>query len=433
MPNLQITRRPIVLETQASGAMLTDILGRMEAISGRSALYGVSDPVKAKLLAGESIEADFTRGDYRDGFVRNGALATLPGWAFARTGAGYAYEADGGLSNFLTGVPRITDQGLLVEPQRTNLITHSKLVSGWSNNGSATVTANSLLGPDGTMTGTTVASGSAVADSGRYHLATVTAGQTYAESYIVKNVSGCTAMRVGPTNAAVFVNPTTGTIISAQAGALSPTIERLPNDWFLVQFTRVAPSTTMDDAIYTDQACSFGVFHAQLELGASPTAPIFTTGSTATRGADAPTVEWDNLFPVTLVAEFDFTGVAGRIAVFDDSGSTPYANMIMLHTGPATVLLDVTDQMVSTLASLSHGGLAAGERVRAALCLDNDSARLCVNGGAVQTALLPGLPQNINRLRLGHYVDGTALNGPVRSFMASRVRLSDAEMQAATA
>lgn len=427
-----VTRRPIELEVQAPASLLADILGRIEAITGRSALYGVTDPVRAKLLASESFEADFTRGDYRSGFVRTGSVTTLPGWAFSRTGAGSAYENDNGLVNFLTGVPRITGQGLLVEPQQTNLMTHSRMGTGWVANNSPTVTFNNLLGPDGTVTGTRVTAGSAVVDTGHYHVAAGTPGQPYSESFIVTNVSACTSLRLGPSGARVTVNPVAGTITSAQGGAINPTITPLAYGWHLVTFSHTATGSNVVDVVYTDLACSYGVWHAQLEQSAFVGSPIVTTGSTATRGADTVNVAWGNAFPISMVAEFEFNGTPGRVAVFDNSNAATYANMVLVQTAATSLTLDVT-RNGSTVASLTQGGLVKGDRVRVAISVDENDVRLCVNGGAVLADTSASVPVGINLLSLGYYRDGLRLNGELRTVMAARIRMTDAELQGASA
>ena len=54
-----------------------------------------------------------------------GALANTPGWSFTRASAGYAQTSAGALVSFASGVPRITDKGILIEGARTNLFLNS--------------------------------------------------------------------------------------------------------------------------------------------------------------------------------------------------------------------------------------------------------------------------------------------------------------------
>lgn len=110
MPNLEITRRPIVLETSASGATLNDILIRLDRLAGRGSLYGISDTLAAKLFASETIEAAFGEGYYREEYAVVGDPSDLTGWeAFGGapviTSAGLAANSEDGASAILFAPP----------------------------------------------------------------------------------------------------------------------------------------------------------------------------------------------------------------------------------------------------------------------------------------------------------------------------------------
>lgn len=69
------------------------------------------------------LDLDFANGRYA---LNSSPSSSFPtGWSFSRTGAGTALTSAGVIVPFATGVPRITDRGLLVEGARTNLLLNS--------------------------------------------------------------------------------------------------------------------------------------------------------------------------------------------------------------------------------------------------------------------------------------------------------------------
>lgn len=73
------------------------------------------------------IDLDFASKRYA---VNSTYSASFPAaWSFARIGTGTAQNNAGTLVQFASGAPRITDQGLLVEEARTNLLLNSAALS----------------------------------------------------------------------------------------------------------------------------------------------------------------------------------------------------------------------------------------------------------------------------------------------------------------
>ena len=81
------------------------------------------------------------------------ALSAVPGWQFSRASSATALIG-GQVTTFGDDVPRITDQGLLIEGAATNLLTHSEdfTNTAWTKYSSASVSANQATAPNGDAT-----------------------------------------------------------------------------------------------------------------------------------------------------------------------------------------------------------------------------------------------------------------------------------------
>lgn len=362
MTVLAVTRRPIVLETQASGAMLTDILARMARIRGRTSDWGATDPVRAELLAGYSVEADFINGYFREGFVEGPNTSFLPGWSFSRSGAGAAFNVYGQLVPFATGVPRITDKGLLVENAATNKCTNF--------NANPTDTTSVGFVDNGTGSSLAVVDDAAeLANAGLNALCTsgkvyrIIAGSAGAYAF-VGGVSGSTAQFTY----SAWVRGGSGYISHGSALAAfgaSPTYQRR----FLTASGQPAGQTFV--AADPNQTVYFILNH--LEAGDRPTSPIVTAGAAATRGADDASLTYGMPPEYTLFLEAAWQPVDLPNAVFLEGRNVTGATFITSPDGSRIRLTQrhglfpadgesletPAPDSVVRMAVTSHGDLAA--------------------------------------------------------------------------
>ena len=242
---------------------------------------------------------------------------------FTRASSGTYVDSAGVLQTAVTDVPRFDHNpttgeslGLLVEEQRTNLLTYSDDFSNaaWTSL-AATLSSNVATAPDGALTADSY---TATAVSGEHRIfrastATVTASSTITFSVFVK-ASGITRLRLNiydsPSRVKEIianVNLSTGTINTPTAAggytAVASLIQAYSNSFYRISITGTV------DAATTAVLCDLGlqnsagtgswtpagtealiVWGAQLEAGATPSSYIPTTTAAVTRSADVASI-----------------------------------------------------------------------------------------------------------------------------------------------
>jgi hypothetical protein len=347
-------------------------------------------------------------------------------------------------------------KGLLIEEQRTNLVTYSEQfdnVNWFKFN--ATVTPNATTSPDGTLNADKLTPTNAGSNSNCSQTPTLAASTAYTETVFAKKgewnwVALETRGEIVDALLAWF-NLDTGTVGTVNVGATA-TITPVGNGWYRCSLTRTTGLTTTSprariyptnaDAVVSTGDGTSGIFlwGAQLEAGSFATSYIPTVASTVTRSADVATMtgtnfsSWYNQSEGTLLVEAtvptDVDSAVGNYYLSASDGTI--ANQILLAEVNGTT---GQIQTSSVLEFSNKVGVEPTGIVKAALAYKTNDVILCVGGtlGTLDTSV--ALP-TVNRLSIGIRGDNNAstpLNGHIRQIAYYNTRLTNATLQALTA
>jgi hypothetical protein len=340
----------------------------------------------------------------------------------------------------------LAPKGLLVEEQRTNLLTYSEQFdnAAWVKSGT-TVTANAAAAPNGTVTADLVTANTS-SSFGFLYSNNIASGvfttSVYAKQgtqrYIQFLSTATTAYwaNFDLQDGLAYAGGTTSSVSIVSVGngwyrcslSVTDSNSNQPTIGFVTSLNSArAPSTTLTTNCY--------LWGAQLEAGSFATSYIPTIASTVTRSADVASVNtlspWFNATESTIYSEFD---------TFSTNDAFPYAmgtknnNEIDVYRvgsngNVATLMFASTVlQNNSTIAT----GTALNATIKAAYAIKANDLAGSANGGAAVTDTTATLP-SVSTLYLGARDDGSgALNGHLRRLAVYPRRLTNAEIQALT-
>lgn len=334
----------------------------------------------------------------------------------------------------------LTCKGLLIEEQRTNLLTYSEQFdnAAWNKN-NTTVTANAATGPDGTSSADKLAetATTAVHNAGQ---SISTTAQAYTFSCYVKAAErNFVLLYHTQSNASISVNLTTGATGTA-SGTVAPTsssVTNVGNGWWRVTMTVTATAASnffgiyvMNGLVNASYAGTAGsgiyVWGAQLEAGAFATSYIPTTTTSLTRNADGVSMtgtnfsSWFNGSAGTFVGQWDSaTGAASMLTTAPSSGGSGallYASAFDAKSYNGTNVAQTTNNYTVNTA------------FKAGVSYDANGRSVCLNGGTVGTNT--GAITAPTSLSLGAGAISGILNGHTYKLFYYPQRLSNAELQA---
>lgn len=364
----------------------------------------------------------------------------------------------------------LAPKGILIEEQRTNLVTYSAQFddAAWSK-GAATVTANATTSPDGTANADKLAETATTA--AHYALQTITvATGAYTASVFVKAAerTWCIVEMAGtPFGCGAWFNLSTGAVGTQFGSPSSAAITAAGNGWWRITVTKTAASAgSASIAVYAatgDNISSYAgtagsgifVWGAQLEAGAFATSYIPTVASQVTRTADQCSIvapnfaPWYNQSAGTLFVEatgYSATTVSQGgtaptpVSLYATAAVSPYA-AIAISRRDSAVLNSPTAYVISDSgvvgADISQSSINwAGTTVKAAFAWNGSTdAAFTANGATVGTDTSYTLPTP-DSLQIGRWGSESITgywSGHIRSIRYYPTRLTNAQLQALTA
>ena len=379
---------------------------------------------------------------------------------FTRASSGTYFDGSGILQTASTNVPRLDHSpttlqslGLLIEEQRTNLVTYSAEFdnAAWTKT-NATITANTIVAPDGTLTADALVEDTTNGVHRAFQFPSV-AGATHTHSCYVKAGTRSffyfDATDSGGVRRVVWFDVSTGTVGTVQSGWTNASIVPQGNGWF-----RCSASLNMQAgtnlmicgfasansiSVYTGNGQVAGyLWGAQLEVGAFPTSYIPTTVAAATRNADVASMtgtnfsSWYNATEGTLYAEAAFVGLATARQVVNVSDNSAN-NLISIQTNPSTATSSRMNVISGGTTQSSLGfasAFTAGVFSKNAGTYKTDDFAFSSNG-ATATTDTSGTVPSVTQLQIGALLTTTS-NIHIRRIAYYPVRLSNDQLQALT-
>lgn len=420
--------------------------------------YGVSGVTSVP-----SLDIVFTRSDVLD-----------PRITFTRASTATRTNASGLIESVAINGARFdydpvtrAPKGLLIEEQRTNLLTYSEQFDNvlWVKINS-TIAANTTTAPDGTLTSDTLIANTSTAEHYADNPFSVISGNAYTFTCYVK-AAGLTNIGLRFTVGTLWtgsVSPQTRfnlidlTTLAVGGSPASASITNVGNNWYRVQMSVVAISTgtasarlhLMSGASNTfagDGTSGIYIWGAQLEAGASATSYIPTVASQVTRAADVAVMtgtnfsSWYNQSEGTLYAEAVLNNAAttgGQIRRIADINDASTNNRISFGRAAATAAALRVQYIVAGVPLNGTNGQTAVNVfpfVKVAVAYKATDYAFSANGIPATTSTAANVPI-VTQLTIGSDALNSSLsmaNGHIKQISYYPRRLANEELQGLTA
>jgi len=380
--------------------------------------------------------------------------------------------APSGVARFDHNPTTTESLGLLIEEQRTNLLTYSEDFSNaaWGKQ-DVTVISNTIVAPDGTLTGDKLVENTTNTFKDLRKSITLSAG-TYTSSVVAK-YAGRVLRLIVLNSGGGYVdcdfnleNGSMGTpfILGGGVTNASASISNIGNGMYRCTVTathssslifyliRPVPSVGyVNSGVYTGDGYS-GIFiwGAQLEAGAFPTSYIPTVASQVTRSADSAVITGSNfsswysqgqgsLYTESIVRSVSPTNNYAVVALLQTNGSANNRMSMLQGAGlsgfPLGYRLFVYANSVTQVVIDATSGMTANVPEKMAAIIENNDWVL-VKGGNILGTSTVGRMDVPDRMYIGSSGIGTTsiypLNGTIKKIAYFPARLSNEELQEMT-
>ena len=370
-----------------------------------------------------------------------------------------SYRGSNGLIQYASpNVPRLdysngTCPSILVEPQRTNLLTYSQQFDNadWINE-NVNLTPNSIISPSGILNGYKMTDTSVVAGEFRIQQnKTTTLSTPYTATVFLKaGDSNFAMLRMYGGNLGLYycvvVDLSNGTITKTQNGgltsSLSYTITSCVNGWYKLTATSTMVSTNLFHIVHVSNSGtpsigdygqinytgtgsnSIYVWGAQLEAGSYATSYIPTTSASVTRNADV----------INKTGISSLIGQTEGTLFFDgilNNCEKSYANILNgERNNNASFFITYVKSTNSLQASMLSNGFASatiqagyflpGQRVKIAYSYKSGSSVLYLNGIQVGTSAQTfTLPSTIDDLYINDSVTYSGYQESISNYVTA--------------
>jgi hypothetical protein len=387
-----------------------------------------------------------------------------PRITFTRASNATYFDANGVLQTAASGVARfdhnpttLQSLGLLIEEQRTNLLTYSAEFdnAAWGKS-DTTVTANAVVALDGTLTGDLIIpSSTSATDHAITQATSIASGVPVVVSVFAKaagyNFLFIRGFGLGGSGGARF-NLSTGTVTGV-TNYTSASITAVGNGWYrcvAIGTTAISSGGVFFNVSDTDtfQAWSgngssgIALWGAQVESGTGitfPTSYIPTVAATVTRNADVASMtgtnfsSWYNATEGTVYFESQTTQGANAYpySLFGaDTFNRISSNYATIARITSSIRISSTFEAAETTPNNSA---PAGVFGKGSVAYKVNDFGFSWNGAAALTDTSTTLP-TVLKLDIGNNgaLSGNFLNGHIRRIAYYPVRLSNDQLQALT-
>jgi hypothetical protein len=359
----------------------------------------------------------------------------------------------------VSGLPRLDYLGstcprLLLEPQRTNLVTFSEQFNNaaWTPT-DASITANAAIAPDGTMSADKLVENSA----NQAHYVQSASGTYTAATYSMSVFAKASERNIlqllfnGSANVNAFANfDLTNGVVSLVASATA-SIEDYGNGWYRCTINAALSASTVPlafcvivNSLTATRAASYlgngtsGLFvwGMQSELGAYATSYIPTLGASVTRVVDAASKTSASALigqtEGTIFWEFavDVSAAAGHESIINiDNGS--FGNTIYIIKSTAGTI--GAEMYVGGVAQASYtSSVQAAGTHKAAIGYANNNTAFFLNGVQIGTTDTSCSVPATSRIQLGSSVFGSSTDKTAQALLF-KTRLTNAQLAELTA
>ncbi len=297
---------------------------------------------------------------------------------------------------------------LLVEPQRTNLLTYS---SSFDNGAwllyQSSITSNSTISPSGVQDADTIVA--TINSTAVVYRSALTGANTSTFSFYIKAGTSSSlqyGVADGGTDYDVFVNLSTGTITSITSG-ITATITELENGWYRCSLTR---AMTGNGTIYVNNLATAAgqtmfIWGAQLEAGNYSTSYIPTTSASVTRNADSGTTNLSSSilntsegvlfldyqplntldsFPVDFQLQYNGDNLTNGVTIYQ-AGNVP---SVTVRSGGSTIFAE------------SLAATTTGTRNKIAIAYKQNDYAVYQNGVLIASQSSGVAPAALNQIRI---------------------------------